>query len=47
LRHGDEVVAGGTFRPDYRWDEPWGENCGFRAYARVELEADRGPITER
>lgn len=31
------VIAGGTFRPDYEWDEPNGEGCGWRGLARVEL----------
>ena len=37
LRSGEEVVASGTFRPDYEWDEPSGEDCGWVATARVQL----------
>jgi hypothetical protein len=45
LRRGDEVVAGGEFRPRYSWDEPWGANCDFCAEAVVDLGDATAPVT--
>jgi hypothetical protein len=37
LRNG-EVLGEGSFRPDYRRDEPNGEGCGVQIFAYAELE---------
>lgn len=42
LRHGETVLAGGTFEPAYEWTEPRGEGCGWAAYAVIDLRQSAG-----
>jgi hypothetical protein len=40
LKVGGEVVAAGTFEPEYEWSEPNGDGCGWTGEATVILAPD-------